>query len=553
MKSVFFRVCFFFGFGVHVLLFHASSEDRVALLIGNSEYRAPAAPAGDTVQLPSIPMPALDLKLMESMLKKAGFGVTVLPNRTTAEMRADVQAFAAVHQGAPVVLFYYSGHGLQQDGVNYLAGVDAQIDISTKLPPLEQARNAGALSASDFEAALSNLKRRNAQEQLVPLEEILQTLNEISSNPGDRKIVLLDACRDPFAQSKREKRLLAMKGAGVIGKGSGGLVRPAERRGMFIGFSAAAGEVSLGRILEPSLFTRAFCAEALKPGVTLRDAFDNAAQKVYEESSHLIADERAAAIVEGRPIDGVLSQEAQTPSAYSVIFPGGFAFIPKENGPSISTGPATPKYVAAGHEEPAAPKDPDVLSGITVRDVDADTRKQFGVPEDSKGAIITAIDPNCAGNNVGLKVGDLINEVNREPIANVIQFAILKERLRQERKILLLISTKGNIKYLVVEPATLKDQNVFSGVTVHDANAETRKQFGIPENAKGAVISAIDHDCAGYEAGLAVGDLIFEINREPIDNLTQFAVLKEKCQEEKKVLVHVSTKGSTRYLVVERH
>ena len=307
------------------------AADRVALLIANGQYREPATKIEDTLYLPRLDSPAADLVLMEKTLAAAGFVVTTRADRTTAEMRADVRQFAALNKGVPVVLFYYSGHGLAQDGVNYLAGVDAQVDVSEKLGDLERARASGALSQEMLANALADIKRRKAQEQLMPLEEVLTALSGISGARSDRKIVLLDACRDPFASSRREQTLLATKGAAIIGKGGGGLAKPAERPGMFIGFSAAAGQTAIafpsksGKA-EPSLFTRIFCEEAAKPGNQLRDVFEAAGVTVYDESQKLIENLRREQRLGGSPTN--VNLEPQTPAAYSVVFPPGFVFIP---------------------------------------------------------------------------------------------------------------------------------------------------------------------------------------------------------------------------------
>ena len=49
-----------------------------------------------------------------------------------------------------------------------------------------------------------------------------------------------------------------------------------------------------------------------------------------------------------------------------------------------------------------------------------------------------------------------------------------------------------------------------------------------------------------------MGDVILEANREPVTSAKQAVDLSEKLKKEKKVLLRVSTKGVSRYVVVER-
>ena len=78
-----------------------------------------------------------------------------------------------------------------------------------------------------------------------------------------------------------------------------------------------------------------------------------------------------------------------------------------------------------------------------------------------------------------------------------------------------------------------------------------RAIVGVPEGAKGVVITEVDPDSASADAGLKVGDVIHEINREPITSSKQAVELSEKVKKDKKVLLRVSTKGSSRFVVVE--
>lgn len=99
---------------------------------------------------------------------------------------------------------------------------------------------------------------------------------------------------------------------------------------------------------------------------------------------------------------------------------------------------------------------------------------------------------------------------------------------------------------------------MLDGVTVSDIDADARKQFDLADGTKGVVISAIDPDSPSAEAGLKVGDVILEAKgelaakSEPLISAKQAVELSEKLKKEKKVLLRVSTKGASRYVVIER-
>src|ERR1700683_611718 len=96
----------------------AMAETRIALVIGNADYR----------NVPTLANPASDARLMASTLKSLGFklvGDGAQINLDKAAFDSAVRSFGSQLQGADVGLFYYAGHGLQLRGANYLVAVGA--------------------------------------------------------------------------------------------------------------------------------------------------------------------------------------------------------------------------------------------------------------------------------------------------------------------------------------------------------------------------------------------------------------------------------------------
>src|SRR5215469_10397131 len=140
----------------------ARAENRLALVIGESAYRAVTA----------LPNPANDAQAMSKLLGDAGFEVTTANNLSRDEMNQTVGDFAS-HIAAKgpdtVALVFYAGHGLQIDGENYLVPVDVDPKREADIPL-----------------------------QAVRLNDVLNTL---ASVPSRMRILLLDACRNnPFPE-----------------------------------------------------------------------------------------------------------------------------------------------------------------------------------------------------------------------------------------------------------------------------------------------------------------------------------------------------------------
>jgi hypothetical protein len=150
----------------------AGKESRIALVIGNGSYS-------------NVPLknPANDARDLSDALKGLGFSVTLIVDGDLASMSRAIRDFGnAIRRPDAVALFYYSGHGVQYRGANYL--VPAKSDIQ-----------------DPDELAFSAI---NAEQVYAKME-----------SSGDKtNIVILDACRNnPFPGSERAgERGLAIVG-----------------------------------------------------------------------------------------------------------------------------------------------------------------------------------------------------------------------------------------------------------------------------------------------------------------------------------------------------
>ena len=94
------------------------------------------------------------------------------------------------------------------------------------------------------------------------------------------------------------------------------------------------------------------------------------------------------------------------------------------------------------------------------------------------------------------------------------------------------------------------DEGVLNGVAVDDLNRNSRQQFNLPDNLKGAVVTQVDPNSAAAKAGLRPGDVILEINKQRVENAQAAVDLSAKA-ESKKTLLRVWTHGSKVFVVVD--
>ncbi|MCO5130272.1 MAG: caspase family protein [Xanthobacteraceae bacterium] len=233
----------------------ASAEERIALVIGNSDYR----------NVGKLPNPVNDAADIAGSLKRLGFNVTHLSNVDYDGFRHALIDFGNAARTADKAVIFYAGHGVEIDGKNWLIPVDAAIK-----------------SAVDVYAEAVNL----------------ETLIDISIYPKVLGLVVLDACRnDPFAAAAPSSgRALAASGAGASTKkrakapaaaiqvAAGGLAPVEVNDNVLVAFAAAAGTTASDGAGRNSPYSGALLRYVEKPGLEINYLFRNVHDDVLNET-----------------------------------------------------------------------------------------------------------------------------------------------------------------------------------------------------------------------------------------------------------------------------
>ncbi len=105
----------------------------------------------------------------------------------------------------------------------------------------------------------------------------------------------------------------------------------------------------------------------------------------------------------------------------------------------------------AGNEGDGSPKRGKL--GLGIGDLTPDMRQQLNIPTQVKGAAVQSVRPDSPAEDAGLAPGDVIQEVNRKPVANAEEFANDVHGVPEGKDILLLVWSHGGASYRVVHAA----------------------------------------------------------------------------------------------------
>ncbi len=225
------------------------NEKRYALVIGNAKYKN-VAPLKNAEN---------DANDFAEELERSNFEVIKVINGDYNQMRDAFKKFHTLLSTGPkdqtIGLFYYAGHGIQNEGENYLVPVEANIQYDDDIP-----------------------------RTCMPVQRIIMANMERSNSRMN--IVVLDACRNnPFPSSYRSAEA--------------GLAEIKRARGSFIAYATAPGYTASDGEGRNGLYTQELLKAMRKPSTTIEQVFKEVRRNVLKlsgdrqytwDSSNIIGD-----------------------------------------------------------------------------------------------------------------------------------------------------------------------------------------------------------------------------------------------------------------------
>ena len=181
--------------------------------------------------------------------------------------------------------------------------------------------------------------------------------------------------------------------------------------------------------------------------------------------------------------------------------------------------------------------------------VTPDVAEQLGLPKDTKGVLITEIDPDSPAEKAGMKRTDVILGVDAHSVSSLEDLRLRISQMLPGSVAKIKIMRDGNEKILDVTLGSLNENpnELFSGVNVAVLTSDLRRRLGIVDNrTNGLVITEIAED-SPMRGRLAVDVVIVEVNRvAAVDLATAKRALKPRGENN---LLTVFFRGQYRFVV----
>jgi len=186
------------------------------------------------------------------------------------------------------------------------------------------------------------------------------------------------------------------------------------------------------------------------------------------------------------------------------------------------------------------------------------------------GALVSEVTPKSPAEKAGIKTGDVITAVNGKKVSDSRELRLMIGSMAPGTNVQLEVNREGQNKTFNVElaemPAGVAEEGaeaspeesaqpekttVFGGVAVADITDDVRNALNLSRDIKGAVIAEIDAESPAAKAGLREGDVIQEVNKQPVKNAKDLVAISKRLKPNEKILIRVWSQGRSGFVALE--
>jgi len=200
--------------------------------------------------------------------------------------------------------------------------------------------------------------------------------------------------------------------------------------------------------------------------------------------------------------------------------------------------------------------------GIDPQDITPDMIDYFEL-EDSEGVIVTQVAEDTPAEKAGVRQGDVIVEFDGEKVRGEDQFRMMAAGRKPGSKVEVVVIRDGERRKLELtmgERPELREETeegvedispLFLGTGLQTLGDEQRERLEIPSQVSGVIVTDVQRGTPAADAGLRSGDVIVEVNRAKVEDLSDFREIMDGYGDDKVMLV-IYRGGGYFYTIVRK-
>ena len=177
---------------------------------------------------------------------------------------------------------------------------------------------------------------------------------------------------------------------------------------------------------------------------------------------------------------------------------------------------------------------------MAIQDLDEDLKDYYNV---DKGVLVAEAFDGDPAAEAGIRANDIILSINGKTVESSRDLTRLIAGLSVGSKAKVEVSRDGKIKTFKVKIARREDEKVLAsgggepghmesklGIEISDITPDIAKQFNLSDS-DGVIVVDVAAESKGAEAGIAKGDIIIEINHQPVKDIFDYNKIVEAVKD----------------------
>jgi len=205
--------------------------------------------------------------------------------------------------------------------------------------------------------------------------------------------------------------------------------------------------------------------------------------------------------------------------------------------------------------------------GVVLQDVNNDMAQAFHLDR-ARGALIGDVQENSPAEKAGIHPGDIILAVDGKELPDARSLQLMLGQMAPGRAVHLTVFKDGQQRDVAVTLAQQTEQpktqsenqsrdrgaqapasSQIRGMNVQTLTGDSARKLGLAAATQGVVVAGVESGSEADESGLSQGDVILEVNRQPVRNEAEFENAMRKGASSTAILF-VNSRGRTHFVTV---